>query len=144
MLAECLLNLAAAAATARVARPSAEVKRAAWEYWHSPAAAELSTYQIQAEMSGFAFAHQSALVEPFVAPFFAEIKQLYQERSKGFHEAFFDLLFPFQPESSAIQALASELLVSLDAQQDAMLMRALKDQIDAMQRAQQCRALIGF
>jgi aminopeptidase N len=136
-----------AASTARWAVPDAQVKKAAWSRWHSKEAYEkMSTYELLAEMSGFGhgFPHQAELMAPYIEPFFAEVREVYRDRSKGYHDAFFDHLFPFNPESDQVQALSAKLLASLDDSLDAMLKRSLKEQIDALDRARACRKVVGF
>lgn len=133
-----------AAATARVSRPSASVKATAWARWHSDAAyTHMSTYELNAEMGGFRHAHQTELTAPYAMPFFDEIREAYRTKSKGYHEALFSNLFPFEPENDVVRARAAKLLTELDPDADATLSRALRDEIDMLARARACRDLIG-
>lgn len=108
---------ARSAASARVAVPDANVKSAAWARWHSAVAYEqLSTYELKAEMAGFGigFAHQHALLASYEALFFAEIRDVYRTKSKGYFDSFFQNLFPFDPESDSVLAAVNALIASLD------------------------------
>lgn len=120
------------AAHARAALPTAGDKRAAWDsvWTHAGAANEI----VRATFAGFWNTHDNALVEPFIAPYFEGLREIWQSRS--FHIAEY-LVEGFFPRSIVTQDVVDAASAWLDQNQDApdALLRLVTEGLDDTARA---------
>ncbi|WP_274915694.1 aminopeptidase N [Streptomyces sp. WZ-12] len=125
------------------ARPSAEVKAAAWiDVVDSDA---LSNALVEATISGFAQPSQHALLVPYAPRYFAAIERIWRERSIEIGMSVVRGLFPFwQPDRSALDATDAWLAERAEA---APALRRLvleeRDDLARALRAQACDEAAG-
>ncbi|HWC11603.1 MAG TPA: aminopeptidase N [Acidimicrobiales bacterium] len=123
------------AATSRAARPVAEAKGDAWSAVH---AGDLNLAMARAVLSGFASAGQEALVRPYRDPYFARLRDLWDERPREEALSLIGGLYPHvlvEPETVAAtdRALA-------DPELPGPVRRILLEGKDAVERALRARA----
>lgn len=100
-----------------------------------------SNHTISAVMSGFRWPHQKDLLEPYAVKYFEQLHNIYKERSKEFAGSFGWHLFPFYPDNDEITQKTRNLLASLNENEDKILVRFLKEQLDDIVRCRGCRDL---
>jgi aminopeptidase N len=128
--------------TAQFSRWDAEVKQRAWERFLSVQQCEgVSVWQLEAEMSGFRWEHQDELLRQYTDKFFEVVRNVFKNREKEFADAFFGSFFPFYPEDAALIERVKQLLSELDADKEKVLQSRLKEELDDLIRARDCRAL---
>jgi len=123
------------AATRRAARPTPEAKADAWERLHG---SEVSLAQVRAITGGFADYGQEDLVRPWVEPYFAELRKVWDERPR---EEAIDLisgLFPSTLVDEAVVAAADAALA--DDSLPSPVRRILLEGKDGVERALRARA----
>ncbi|QKV69161.1 aminopeptidase N [Streptomyces harbinensis] len=114
------------------ARPSAEVKEAAWEQVVESDA--LSNALVEATIDGFARPGQDALLAPFTDRYFAAIERVWRERSIEIGMAVVRGLFPgLQQERATLDATDAWLAAHQDAAP--ALRRLVQEQRDDLHRA---------
>jgi aminopeptidase N len=123
------------AAARRASRPTVEAKADAWSAVHGGG---LNLAMVRAILSGFASVGQEDLVRPYVEPYFAELHQLWNERSREEALDLIEGLFPhvlIEPETVAAtdRALA-------DPELPGPVRRILLESKDAVERALRARA----
>eukprot|EP00455_Lapot_gusevi_P026977 TRINITY_DN2849_c0_g1_i1.p1 TRINITY_DN2849_c0_g1~~TRINITY_DN2849_c0_g1_i1.p1 ORF type:complete len:872 (+),score=303.42 TRINITY_DN2849_c0_g1_i1:77-2692(+) len=124
----------------RSAPPREAVKQAAWARYLDKNT-DLSHHMMSADMAGFQWSHQTELLAPFVQPFFDNLRPIFQERSKEFATAYLENLFPFYPEEPSILERSQQILESLN-EEELILRRYMKEQLDDLVRAKKCRELV--
>jgi aminopeptidase N len=120
------------AATARASVPTAEAKQAAWELvWKRN---EQPNEIVRATIAGFWNTSNDELVTPFVAPYFDELRGIWDSRS--FHIAE-DLIEGFYPTTTPTDRVATSAEAWLAANADAApaLRRMIVEGLDDTQRA---------
>lgn len=100
-----------------------------------------SNHTISAVMSGFRWHHQRELLEPYTDKFFEQVRSIYKERSKEYATSFGYYLFPFNPDDDKITNRTKQLLASLDENEEKVLVRFLKEELDDIARCRGCRDL---
>jgi aminopeptidase N len=126
--------------TAMTSQWNAKVKEEAWNRYLNKNQANLSVWQIEADMAGFMWRHQSDILTPYVDKFFAVVRSVFKEREKEFASAFFAQLFPFLPEDPTVLARTENLINELQPDEQ-VLLRFLKETLDDLKRARACRQL---
>jgi aminopeptidase N len=123
------------AATRRASRPTPEAKADAWERLHS---GELSLAFVRAVVAGFAGFGQEELVRPYVEPYFAELKEVWDERPR---EEALDLIGGLYPgtlvEPATVAATDGALA---DDSLPGPVRRILVEAKDGVERALRARA----
>jgi len=97
----------------------------------------LSLHQSGAVMSGFIWEHQKDLLEPYIRLYFDNIREVYKSRQREFAQSFLFSLFPDFPDDPRILQFTETLLNSLD-EDETILKRGLKEQIDDLKRSKKC------
>lgn len=125
------------AAVARAAMPTAEAKKAAWDLvW---VGSEQPNEIVRATIAGFWHADDESLVTPYVAPYFAELRSIWDSRS--FHSAE-DLIEGFYPTSLPSDEIAAAAESWLAANEDApaALRRMVLEGLDDTRRCLRVQA----
>jgi len=128
------------ALTAKSSKWDEKVKAEAWARYMSKDT-KASHHEQSADFAGFRWFHQREMLEKYKQLFFDNIKDVYKDRTKEFSRSFFYNLFPHCPEDPEVFEKTEALLASLD-EKDAILRRIVKEQLDDLNRAKKCRALI--
>jgi aminopeptidase N len=102
---------------------------------------DLSYHMRASVMSGFRWWHQKDILQPYTDKYFAVLRQLFKEESKEIATAFCNALYPYDPEDKSVLTKTEELLASLGPDEK-VLVRYLKEHIDDLQRARNCRSLV--
>lgn len=121
-----------AAALARAAVPTAEAKAAAWASVVD--SDELSNAIQRRVIMGFMRVPDAALIQPYVEPYFATLKNVWETRSYEMAQAIVTGLYPAKPTSQATLARTDVALAELGTELPA-LMRLLSEARDDMSRA---------
>ncbi|MGH3744527.1 MAG: ERAP1-like C-terminal domain-containing protein, partial [Mycobacteriales bacterium] len=124
------------AATARTSRPTEEAKEQA--YQAVMRSAELSNHIVMATLMGFWRASQADLVRPYVARFFADVRDVWETHSTEMAHSITELFFPaslVEPETLA----ACDALIAATGPGHSGLRRLLTEGRDGLLRAQRCR-----
>lgn len=128
-------QLAAASATAAI--PTAEAKQAVWDAvvvdGSMPNAAQ------RAAIGGFGRVHNSALLVPFRAKYFASIRTVWEEKSHEISSSIVNGLFPALPVSAETIAATDQFLAELGTQTPA-LRRLVLENRDGVARALKAQA----
>jgi aminopeptidase N len=125
------------AAVARAAAPNADAKRAAWELvW---VGSEQPNEIVRATIAGFWHADDEQLVTSYIAPYFAELRSIWDSRS--FHSAE-DLIEGFYPTSlpSDEVVTAAEAWLEANADAPAALRRMIVEGLDDTRRCLRVQA----
>lgn len=122
--------------TAAVARPDAAAKQEAWERTHGGGYPSL--FLMRAAGSGFWWRKQAAIVEPFVAPFFAGLPDLFVDWEAEAARAYFRVFFP---RHRVDEDLRGRIASVLEGEVGPMLRRMLTEEDDDLRRAIACRAV---
>ena len=123
------------AAARRASRPSAEAKADAWAALHG---GELNLAMVRAILGGFAPAGQEDLVRPYAEPYFGELHELWNERSREEALSLIGGLYPrvlIEPET-----VAATDRVLADPELPGPVRRILLESKDGVQRALRARA----
>ena len=123
------------AAARRASRPTAEAKAGAWAAVHG---GQLNLAMERAILGGFGPVGQEDLVRPYVAPYFAELHQLWNERSREEALDLIDGLFPHALIEQETVVAADRALA--DAELPGPVRRILLEGKDAVERALRARA----
>ena len=85
---------------ATVSIPDADIKSSNWNKFIENKENH-STDFIRAGMSGFLWANQQNLLEPYINPYFEHLKSIYQQKDLHYSSAYGGILFPsiFEPKS---------------------------------------------
>jgi aminopeptidase N len=120
----------------------AKVKEGLWEKFTHPADyPDLSNHSWFSMMGGFHYKHQRELTKPYDAKFFEVVKSLFQAPKKDYPIAFFNNLYPFDPEDTKIIDTTAAFIAGLDATTDTILLRNAREMLDSMHRAANARQL---
>jgi len=122
--------------TARAAIPTASAKEETWKTIHDKDNG-LSLHEVGSMMSGFVFQHQKHLVEPYIQPYFDGIREIYKTRQREFAQSYLFNLFPDFPEDPRILEHSESLLKKL-GEDETILRRGIKEQIDDLKRSLKC------
>ncbi len=123
--------------TAAAARPDAAVKQEVWDRAHGNGYSSL--FLLRAAGNGFWWRKQAAIVEPFVAQFFAGLPGLFSEWEAEAARAYFRVFFP---RHRVDEELRGRIAAVLDgATVGPMLRRMLIEEDDDLRRAIACRAM---
>ena len=121
---------------AETSAPAPEVKAAAWEKFVGEGYGSL--YLTTAAMSGFNWAHQRQLLEPYVDRFFSEVTGVFRDRDKEFASDFFRFLAPVYRVEREILARGERLVATLGDELP-VLVRMAREANDDLLRAIRCR-----
>jgi aminopeptidase N len=127
-----------AATIARAAVPTAEAKAKAWESVVEQDTLS-NTYQRRV-ITGFNRVHDLDLIKGYVAPYFAAVKRLWNERSYEMAQTIVNGLYPVKPTSQATLDATDALLNSLGEDTPA-LARLLVEARAGMERAVAAQAV---
>ncbi len=119
-----------------VSQPDAAVKSDAWARIGGEGYGSL--YQTGAAMSGFNWWVQAKMLEPYTEQFFDQLPTVFREKDKEFASDFFRSLFPGHRVEQAVLDRSERLLASLGEEQ-ASLVRMLREANDDLSRAIRCR-----
>ena len=123
-------------AACRAARPSAAAKA---ESWASVVESDDLPNAVQAAViSGFVNSDQTALLEPYVEPYFAEIARLWHERTNEMAQNLVIGLYPSLLVSSAVVERTDAFLA--EGEHPQALVRLLREARDGVVRALRARA----
>lgn len=125
--------------TAAVARPDAAAKQEAWDRTHGSGYESL--FMMRAAGNGFWWRSQSALVEPFVAPFFDGLDDVFARWEMEAARAYYRAFFPRHRVDEDLRSRMAALLATGDA--GPVLRRLLLEDDDDLRRAIACRAVAG-
>jgi aminopeptidase N len=118
------------------ASPDASAKAAAWEKFNGEGYGSL--YLTAAAMSGFNWADQRAVLEPYVEKFFGAVPGVFRSRDKEFATDYFRSLFPGYRVEREILA-QSERVLEAYGEELPVLARTVKEANDDLLRAIRCR-----
>jgi aminopeptidase N len=124
-----------AAVRAEASRPDPQVKEEVWERLHGSGYPSL--HLARSAMSGFGWAHQAGLLEPYVDRFFRSLPQVFETWEAEAAKQYFLRLFPSYRVEEETADRSREVLAEA---QDPMLRRLLLEAIDDLERAIACRA----
>lgn len=117
--------------------PDARTKSDAWERIHGEGYGSL--HLTRAAMEGFNWAHQRALLAPYVGRFFEQVPAIFQRDDHQFAQDYFGLLFPrYRVEQDTLDR-AERLLADCGADSP-VLARMIREANDELGRALKCRA----
>ncbi len=123
--------------TAAAARPDAAVKQEVWDRAHGNGYSSL--FLLRAAGNGFWWRKQAAIVEPFVAPFFAGLPDLFSEWEAEAARAYFRVFFPRHRVDDDLRGRIGAVLDGTTV--GPMLRRMLIEEDDDLRRAIACRAV---
>jgi aminopeptidase N len=116
--------------------PSADAKAAAWEKVNDDGYGSL--YLTIAAMSGFNWADQRTLLEPYVERFFAALPGVFRTKDKQFATDYFRHLFPgYRVEHETLAK--SEAVLAAYGDELPILARTIKEANDDLARSIRCR-----
>lgn len=121
---------------AETSAPDPGVKAAAWEKFVGEGYGSL--YLTTAAMSGFNWAHQRDLLEPYVDRFFSEVTGVFRDRDKEFASDFYRFLAPAYRVDREMLA-RGERLVATVGDELPVLVRMAREANDDLLRAIRCR-----
>jgi len=81
------------------------------------------------------------LIAPYTDKFFDIIRSVFKDHEREYAVAFFGALFPSDPENQHVLDRAKALLHLLHAEEEQILVRNLKEEIDDLERARKALAL---
>jgi hypothetical protein len=93
-------------------------------------------------MGGFRWRHQNELIAEYRDKFFDVIRTVSKTQAKEYTQSFFGSLFPSDPEDATVLEKARGLLGQL-TEQDQVLIRSVKEEIDDLERSGRCMALFN-
>jgi aminopeptidase N len=125
--------------TADASRPNLESKQEVWDRLHGNGYESLAL--TRAAASGFWRRSQAELLEPFVNPFFAGLRDLFDEWEAEAARAYFRAFFPSYLIDAETRERIAEVLA--DGGIGSMLRRLLVETDDDIRRAMACRGLAG-
>jgi aminopeptidase N len=126
--------------TAKASVPTQKTKEEAWERYVAKEQKQ-SFHLMSSDMNGFSWFHQKELVAPFTDKFFDVIRTVFKDHEREYAVAFFGSLFPGDAENQHGLDRAKALLHTLHVEEDQILVRNLKEEIDDLERAQKALAL---
>lgn len=116
--------------------PAPEAKAAAWERINGEGYGSL--YLTIAAMSGFNWADQRTLLEPYVEKFFATVPNVFRTKDKQFATDYFRHLFPgYRIEHETLAK--SEAVLAAYGEELPVLARTMKEANDDLARSIRCR-----
>ncbi len=121
---------------AETAAPDPAVKTAAWEKFLGEGYGSL--YLTSAAMSGFNWAHQRELLEPYVEKFFSAVAEVFRKRDKEFATDFYRFLAPAYRVDRETLARGERLVASVGDELP-VLVRTAREANDDLLRAIRCR-----
>ena len=87
----------------------------------------------------FAWKIQKDILTPYIDLFFDNIVSIFRNRPNKIFEAFYDNLFPHDPENESVLIKTRELLAGTD-DKEMILKRRVKETLDDLERAKRARA----
>ncbi|HLE38282.1 MAG TPA: aminopeptidase N [Acidimicrobiia bacterium] len=123
--------------TAAAARPDGASKQEVWDRTHGNGYESL--YLMRAAGNGFWWRKQAALVEPFVAPFFAGLADLFSRWEVEAARAYFRVFFPRHRIDENLRERIAGVLAAVEI--GPVLRRMLIEEDDELRRAIACRAV---
>eukprot|EP01130_Rhizamoeba_saxonica_P008224 TRINITY_DN3324_c0_g6_i3.p1 TRINITY_DN3324_c0_g6~~TRINITY_DN3324_c0_g6_i3.p1 ORF type:complete len:580 (-),score=113.61 TRINITY_DN3324_c0_g6_i3:80-1819(-) len=117
--------------------PSVAVKEAAWNRYFD-AETTASYHELESDMSGFNWFHQSEILEPYKVKYFDSLVEYMRNRTVQQGTAFFYNLFPRDPEDPYVLIKCNEILEMLDDEKDVILKRKLTEAIDSLKISIKC------
>jgi aminopeptidase N len=118
------------------ARPSKDEKARHWKLFRGGPGETLSSDFLKNGMSRFHWAHQAALLAPWVETFFEDVTKVFEEKTPEYAKAFCLLLYPTYRAERPVLARAEALL---EKTHHTTLRRMLKEANDELLRAIRCR-----
>ena len=97
---------------AEAARPTAEAKAEAWRRIHAEGYG--SFHLTRAAMTGFFWTHQAALLNPYVARFFEQVREVFATHDHPFARSYLLSMFPAHSADPGVLDRSRRALAELD------------------------------
>eukprot|EP01088_Endostelium_zonatum_P018139 TRINITY_DN570_c0_g3_i1.p1 TRINITY_DN570_c0_g3~~TRINITY_DN570_c0_g3_i1.p1 ORF type:complete len:931 (-),score=217.68 TRINITY_DN570_c0_g3_i1:16-2808(-) len=117
-------------------KPDIEVKRAKWKRFLELGTGKESLHAVGSEIGGWKWSHQRELLKEFDEEFFNNARRICREKQKEYGGMWLGL-GPDDAENDEIVGKWEQLLASCE-EQDSILERAVKEELDDMKRARKC------
>ncbi len=121
-------------------RPGGDEKERHWQLFLAGPGDKMSSDFLKNGMARFHWAHQAALLAPWVERFFAEVTGIFEKKSPEYAKAFCLSLYPTYRAERAVLARGEALL---EKTTNPTLRRMLKESNDELLRAIRCRELLA-